>query len=180
MTINLIPPKFKRGKEFKKTVSSVIGFLILIFIILTVVTGIIYAADLKSKNDLKQVQARISNQGSELIKLSDIEKKVGVINSKFTKIENSDSKRVVWSTIVEDIASRTPDKIQIKSLSLSSDSGKISISGVAATRSDIANFKEKMDGSKYFKNVTFFSSTEDSTAQDFSFDLSCDLKVANE
>ena len=180
MTVNLIPPKFKKEKEFNKTISFVFSFLAIIFLILVVVTCLIYVADLKSKNDLKAVQSRINDQGSSLVKLSDIEKKVGIINSKFTKIENASNKRVVWSIILEDIANRTPYKMQIKSLTLNSDTGEIAISGVAATRSDIANFKEKMDGSKYFKNVTFVTSTENTVDQDFSFDLSCELKTSNE
>lgn len=180
MTVNLIPPKFKKEKELRKTVSFVFSFLILIFLILVVLACIIYTADLKSKSDLAKVQSRINDQEASLIKLADIEKKVETINSKFTKIEGADKKRVVWSNAIEDIASRTPTQMQIKSLTLNSDTNKISVTGAAATRSDIANFKDKMEQSKYFKNVTFFSSTENSEGQDFSFDLSCELKASNE
>lgn len=176
MTINLLPPKLKKEKELKRFFNLAVISLSLIFIILLLFTGIIYSADLSTKNQISKTDSDILEQTVTLKKLSTTEQKVGVINSKLDKIGQIDSARVIWSNVIKDMANDTPQKVQIKTLSMNKETNKVELSGSAATRRDIAAFKDKIEESKYFKNVTFYTSSHSTETDSYSFNMSCELE----
>lgn len=176
MTINLLPPNIKKVKEYQKILSFISYFFACIFLILIFFTVIVYIADMSIITDINKNSKEITSQEATLKSLEDISEKVIVINSKLDKISQVDTNRVIWSNVLKDLANDTPKNLQIASLSLDKESSKIQLTGSAATRRDIASFKEKLEASKYFKNVTFSTSSHSVESDTFSFNLSAELE----
>lgn len=176
MTINLLPPKLKQEKEFKKISKTVVLFLSFLFLILIGFTASIYFADQQVKGKSRNDNDKISEEEASLLKLKPIETKVNIINSKLDKISQIDSKRAYWSVLIKDLAGDTPQKVQIKTLSADKNTNRIDITGSAQTRRDIAAFKEKLEASNYFKNVTFYTSSLETQSNEYTFTMSCELE----
>lgn len=174
MTINLIPPKLKKEKDFRKTTGIFFTFLNIILIVIIIVTSTCVAANYFYEQDSKKLQNQINDQQTALIKFSSLKSEVSTVNSKLDIINNIDSSRILWSNIVLELGRCTPAEVQIKTLT--SSENKITIAGSAATRRDIAKFKEKLESSKNFKNVIFTSSSLTEESSDYNFDLNCELE----
>jgi len=175
MVINLLPPKFKQEKKIKKSVKTISIFLTTILIILLILTGGILAADYFSKKDLDKVADKIAEQDKLLLRYKDTENNIKTVNSKLSKVESANRSRILWSNLLIELSKLTPAQVQIKTLTLDQRTKKVTLTGYAETRSDIARFKEKMSSSKYFKNVTFSSSVHNEQQGNFSFNISSEI-----
>ena len=176
MTINLLPPKLKKEREGKRLLRLLNVLLSFSFLILFVFTVIIYTANLSVVAQISKDKEAIDKQTISLKALSTTEQKIETINSKLDKMIQIDSSRAIWSNVIKDLANDTPTKVQIKALSLNKDTNKIELSGSASTRRDIAAFKDKLEESKYFKNVTFYTSSHTVESDSYSFNLSAELE----
>ncbi|MCL5410682.1 MAG: PilN domain-containing protein [Patescibacteria group bacterium] len=175
MAINLLPPKFKQEKKIKKTAQTISIFLTTVFIIILILTGSILAADYSTKKDLDKVNAKIEEENKILLRYKATEDSIKAVNSKLGKIESVNTNRILWSNLIVELSKLTPSQIQIKTMVLDKENNKVSLTGFAETRSDIARFKEKMSSSKYFKNVTFSSSVHNEQQGNFSFSISSEI-----
>lgn len=151
-------------------------FLSVIIIVLLIVTGTLFAANYFYQNDLKQLDKRIGEQETILKNYSDLEKNVSSVNAKLKIIDQIDAKRTIWSNIITEMAGSTPVAVQINTFASTADTLKITITGIAETRRDIAKFKDKLESSKNFKNVIFTTSTFDTGSNSFNFNITCELE----
>lgn len=174
MTINLIPPKLKFQKELKNILSqSIFGFLV-VFLMLAIMAGALYAYNSSLQGDLKKNATMLEEQSKRLKGFQEIDNSVRVANNKLSSIDTVLKNRASWSDIVTNISSFTPKSVQIKTMDLNSDLGTVVIQGVALTRKDIALFKEKLEKSN-FQNVTFTSSSYSQSTDDYTFSLTLGL-----
>lgn len=176
MTINLIPPKLKQEKDNRKIVNFVFSTLFILFIFFSIISVALYFASIYSDKDIKNIEAKIDETDRSLNKMSGIKKQVEEVNAKLIKVDNLNQNRIVWSNIATDLAKSTPTELEVKTLSANSTSKKISLTGIASSRREIARFKEKLESSKYFQNVIFTSSSYNSDADDYSFSITCELE----
>lgn len=176
MTINLLPPSIKQEKEYRKILNYIFYFLSCTLIILIFFVAIIYIADMSILVDIDKNKKETTSQDETLKGLAETSDKVDIINSKLDKISQIDSSKVIWSNVIKDLANDTPKNVQITTLSLEKDTNKVQMTGSAATRRDIASFKEKLEASKYFKNVTFSTSSHSVESDTFSFNLFSELE----
>lgn len=153
-------------------------FLTAIFFIILIVTGGIVTASLYAQKDIGKVNDKIADQNKLLLRYKEPEDKIKNINSKLSQIESAKASKIIWSDILVELSKDTPSQVQIKTLSLNQTNNKVDLTGYAETRSDIAQFKEKLESSKYFKNVTFSSSIHNEQQANFSYNISCELKEA--
>ncbi|MFA4995948.1 MAG: PilN domain-containing protein [Patescibacteria group bacterium] len=175
MAINLLPPKFKQEKKVKKIAKVISIFLATVFIILLIVTTSLWVANYETKKDIDKFSSKISEQNNVLLRYKETDEGIKAVNSKLSKIESVGSNRILWSNIITELSKLTPSQVQIKTMTLDQQNKKIGLTGYAETRNDIARFKEKMSSSKYFKNVTFSSSTRDEEQSNFSFSISSEI-----
>lgn len=175
MTVNLLPPKIKqdKAKEHLARITGTVMFLILAIIIVS--TGGIYSANFFAQKDLKSMKNKVSEQNQLLLRYKKTEDGINTINQKLKKIDSVNSQKIFWSDLLNELAKSTPIQIQIKTLSMSQDNKKLNLTGFAETRNDIAKFKEKLEKSQYFTNVTFTSSVHNETQSNYSFNISCDI-----
>jgi len=172
MVINLLPPKFKQEKKVKKITKMISIFLTTVFIILLIVTASLWFANYETKKDIGTLNNKIAEQNNILLHYKKVDESIKAVNLKLSKIESVDSSRMIWSNIIIELSRSTPSQVQMKTLTLDQQNKKITLTGYAETRNDIARFKEKMSGSKYFNNVTFSSSTRNEEENNYSFSIS--------
>jgi Tfp pilus assembly protein PilN len=176
MTINLIPPQLKADKKIRKTNHYISLILISFLLILLAVSTIAYFQNYSLKNDLNDVKVKVNEREGSLIKYMDLQKKIDSANSKLALLKDINSNKYDWSVIIKDLAASTPTVVSIKSLAIGSDNKNVTLTGIAETRRDIAKFKEKLEQSKYFKNVVFSSSSLNGEANDYNFSLTAELE----
>lgn len=147
-----------------------------ILLILLAISAFAYIQNYTLKNDLKNTQAKIDDRNGSLIKYMDLQKKIDTANSKLVLLKDISTDKYIWSVLIKDLAASTPTVVAIKSLSIGGDSKNVTLTGTAETRRDIAKFKEKLELSKYFKNVVFSSSSLNGEANDYNFSLTAELE----
>jgi len=180
MTINLLPPELKQEKKTKKITGMIVLFLTGVLLILLIVIGGIVTSSLFTKRDTAKIEEKIADQNRLLLRYKETEDNTKSVNDKLAKIDSATGTRILWSNILVELSKNTPSNVQIKTLTLNQEGNKINMSGYAETRSDIAKFKEKLESSKYFQNVTFSSSVRNEEQANFSYNISCELKGAQQ
>lgn len=175
MTINLIPPKLKKEKQYRKIIGIGFSFAMVVFLFLFITTGTLMAANYYYQSDLSKLKKQVDDQSQTIKKYTNLEKEVTSTNKKLEIINQIDSGRIIWSNIISEMAASTPTAVQIKQFSSGAE-GRITIIGVAETRRDIAKFKDKLESSKNFQNVVFDSSSLDQSLNNFSFNITCELE----
>ncbi|MCX6813640.1 MAG: PilN domain-containing protein [Candidatus Azambacteria bacterium] len=177
MTINLIPPELKKEKSSRKIGHFASSISITIIIVLAIIFATMYGQNYFLAQNIKKIDQKIADQDITLKKYADLEQKINESNQKLEQLKKINNDKIAWSVIIKDLSGRTPSKVSIKTVTAGSDNYKISLTGSAETRRDIAKFKEKMEESKYFKNVTFSSSSLNEESNDYSFSISTELEA---
>jgi Tfp pilus assembly protein PilN len=176
MSINLIPPKLKEIKKEERILRLFGNFTFFYLVLFCFLTGVLFLADSYIKKNIATVNSQIEIESAKEIKYKDTEKQVEEINAKLVNIKLVSDNRIVWSTILEELSKCTPAETQIKTLSSSIETGTISLTGYAASRRDIAKFKDKLESSNYFKNVNFTTSSYNQTENNYTYNLTADLE----
>lgn len=176
MTINLIPPKLKKEKEYKKIVGVCVSSLFVLFLVCLIVTATIMADNFFQSKDRISLNQKIDQQKRLIKTYSEIEAQINQTNQKLSNLDNLNNGRVLWSEVISELARSTPGAVQIKNLVSNAESKKLTMTGTAKERRDIAKFKEKLENSSAFTDVVFTSSSHNAETNDFSWSLSCELE----
>lgn len=177
--INLLPKELKEERkkaQFDFHVSlicfSILGLLILGIIGLEVANQILALS-------LKTSQSQIQFEEQEIAKLKDIDQKAKKINDILTLVDNLEKNQLIWSKILKEIAACTPSGIQINGLTINSkNQPNFDVSGIAASRREIAKFQVKLEENSFLKNVSFISSDQTTTDKGtvFNFKLQAEIE----
>lgn len=176
--INLVPPQIKKEQKMQKAAGKALYFVFTFLIILLVFTAAIFVADNFLRIETGKLDTKIEEASANETKYKSLETNITGTNKKIDSLSKTDSTKVLWSNIITELSDITPKNLQIKTLSLDADTGKISLTGVAASRTEIALLKDNMESSPKFKNVTFSSSNLEETTKDFTFNMSCELEAS--
>ncbi|MBU3942423.1 hypothetical protein KKA24_00390 [Patescibacteria group bacterium] len=177
--INLLPEKNKDAllMERNKRVVLIFCFLILFFIVLLVLifSEIKFYLDKQiSANQVLLVESKEKFSQSEVQEIQD---KIELANSSFSKLNIFYNREVYFSDILEKISNILPERFSLDNLSIKLDvkENKIqkddgtkeieverkviaTISGFAPLREDLRAFKDKLETEVTFKNIFFPSS----------------------
>lgn len=176
--INLLPNELKEERkkaQFNFRVSSICFSILLIFVL-----GLIglEAANQILGLTLKASQTQIQFEEQEIAKLKDIDQKAKQIDEILTSLSGLEKNQILWTKILKDLTVSTPTALQITSFVVNSKTPNFTIVGVAASRREIAKFKEKLESSSYFSNVAFVSSDLTQTERGifYNFNLQADFE----
>ena len=177
MTINLIPPKIKKQRKAENILDRILSYfgIYLAFFCFLFVT--LYISETYIRNSIATTNKQIEEENRKIAEFKDTEESIKQINSKLKKIDSIENEKIYWSLLIDSIAKSSPENVQIKSITTSSESNTISISGYAVNRREIAKIKDKMEDSKYFKNVNFSTSNYDEAKNNFTFNISCTIEA---
>ncbi len=176
MTINLIPPQSKKERRAKQTMAGFYISLTAILLFLLIISGLIYLTNSYVLSDLTGYDQKMTEKTEQISKYKNLESQIRQTNLKLDVLKKTDSDRIIWSEIFDELAGSTPTKVQISSLSTDKTTKKVSLSGTAETRKEIADMKDQLELSPIFKNVTFSSSTYNADKQTYSFSLDSELE----
>ncbi|OQA04436.1 MAG: Fimbrial assembly protein (PilN) [bacterium ADurb.Bin400] len=176
MTINLIPPKLKREKKLKKTVNKVFVFSVFASIALAVVSVMILSISHSVKSRFKQVEQAHESLIEESRKFAELETQIALTNDKLVKIDKAKKGTVLWSQVIQELATVMPEKVSLKTLTMDQEKKGVNIGGEARSLRDIAKLKEKMTRSPYFQNVFFKTSSWNHDIGTLNFSLTAELQ----
>ena len=167
VNINLLPPeiklKIKKGKQ-----SANIFAVCLVAIVLIFVLGIVLSS-LKSailQPELDSTKSQIEKANSDLGNFDKLEAQALLINDRAKIAKTVEEKRAVWSQALQDLINSVPQDVQFVSLAIDLDkSPNFVLQGNTTSEREVILFKDKLENSKFFKDVSFKSSskTEGST-----------------
>jgi len=177
MSINLLPPQIKREKRLRSTFKEAYFGFIAMFVLLVVLVLAFYAYDLIIVNQSRSFENSIADLNSSMPQYKETENRIIEINAKLSRIDAIAADRILWSAVLDEISRATPKNVQIKSLALNGDNKTVQLTGTALSRTEIALMKEKLESMEDFQNVTFSSSSYNSTTNDYGFSLSFELNI---
>ena len=176
MSINLIPTKIKEEREKAKIMNELLIFLIAYFLLFCVLTSTIYLTNFYLKTNISSLNTNIEQENIKLKEFTDTEKQLISTNQKLTSIQQIDTDRIIWSNVLTELLSLLPNTTQLNSISTDGTNKLITLSGNAKSRTDIANLKDKLEDSGYFKNITFSTSSYNDQTAVYSFKLLAELE----
>lgn len=175
MTINLIPPQIKKGRQISQMLGQLFFGFVAILILVTITSGAFLLYNSYLIVFLKHSENLVHEETNRLKTFRNVELDTKAINAKLGQIEAKNDEKVYWSTIFDLVSGATPKNVQIKSLNLNNSTMTALLTGNANTRTDIALMKEKLESISTFKNVTFTTSSYNLLTDDYSFSLNFEI-----
>jgi len=179
MSINLLPAELK-AKNKRNRINALV--LSICLTILAIVLAGSFALEIINQIlnlELKTNRTQIEQEKETISSYQKVEKKAQELNQTLKLLEDLSKKYPRWSKALKEIADSTPSNLQITNLTLNTAKPPaIAISGIAASRREIAKFQEKLETSPYFQEVKFISSQQIdiSGKEGFSFNLEANLE----
>lgn len=182
ININLLPPEIKLKIKQAKQSANVFSICLVIIIVFAVSSFII--SEVKKSllsPELETLKSQINNDNSKSNSLSDLEQKALFINDRSQLAKQINNQKPLWSQIIQELINSVPINVQL--VSLASDISKAPnfiLQGSTISERDAIKFKEKLETSKFFKDVSFKSSTsipgQTGTDQKLNFSLEFNLE----
>lgn len=156
LNINLFPPHQIKAREEKKYFKKIIVSFLLLFIILIISSGLFSVL----KNILVLY---INSQNNELFSLNNyfnqeknkkIQQNIENINKILSRISIIEKNKTIWSETLFELIKITPNDLSFVNLKISDEDKKIEIIGLAKTRESLLTFRDNLEKSEYFENVT--------------------------
>lgn len=181
ININLLPHDIKQ--KVKKSKHSANIFSICLIIVITLSVGAIllntYKKDLL-QSQLESYKQDIAKNNKSLENFADLQKKALFLNDRVKLAASIENIRPSWSLIVQDLINSVPSNVRFVSLTADlSKSPNFVLQGAAFSERDAIKFKDKLESSKYFKDVAFKSaaaSTSKENTSELNFSLEFNLE----
>lgn len=185
ININLLPPELKLKRINAKRNAGLIS-LCIIGILAVGILGVI-ARSLESTIEtyLGAMKGNIEKDTNTLDQYQDIQELALLINDRWQTTQKINQGRVFWSQALSDLNNSVPANIQFENVTIKTDkTPNFILQGNTTTEREIIKFKEKLENSVFFQNVTFKSSsiiknqsqTEGQLVERLSFTLEFDLE----
>jgi len=152
ISINLLPVREarKRETELKQAfvVGGVLGGTLLVIVMLHVaISGRIYSVN----SQIRTTQAEIDELSKVIGSVAEFKKRKADIEEKLGVIKSLDANRGGPVHVLDEIASRLPEKLWLTRLS--ETNGSLSVEGLSIDNETIAAYMTKLEESPYFENV---------------------------
>jgi len=162
VNINLLPPEIKlRIKKGKQ--SANIFSICLVAVVLIGVGGIVLSS-LKSailQPQLDSTKSQVDKANADLGNFDKLEAQALFINDRAKIAKTIEEKRAVWSQALQDLINSVPQDVQFLSLAIDLDkSPNFVLQGNTTSEREVILFKDKLENSKFFKDVSFKSSSK--------------------
>lgn len=182
ININLLPPQLKLQRIEGKRNASLIGICIVITFAVIVIAIISRSLEATIKERLNTAKTDIEKSTGQIEESKDLENLALLINDRAKTTDKINETRAIWSQVVQELSNSAPVDVQFTNIA--ADTGKTPnfiLQGNTTTEREIIKFKEKLENSPMFKNVTFKNSSlkTEQDVQKLSFTLEFDLERRN-
>lgn len=151
--INLLPFRLARKREnIRQQVSIFLLSVILVIVGLTWYTLGIDRRIEQKNNEIERIDAEISVYKKKADQVTDIKKRLKILEDKLKIIESLQFKRDEQLLLIEDLQSRmVPEKMWLESMH--ADENAVTLTGIAFDNPTIADFMKQLESSNLFQEV---------------------------
>lgn len=161
ISINLLPPQVK--VKIKQAQNSANVFSVCLVITIVFITLIIILSSAKTnflQFRLDNANSEISQASSQTKSFKELENKALFLNDRAKLATEIENKRAVWSQVLQDLINSVPSDVQFVSLAADlTKTPNFILQGNTTSEREIIKFKEKLENSSFFKDVSFKNSS---------------------
>ena len=161
ININLLPPESKLKIKQAKQSANVFSICLVVIIVFAVSSFIISEVNKSLLNpELDTLKSQITGENSKTDTYTALEQKALFINERSQLATQINNQKPYWSQIIQELINSVPINVQFVSLTADiSKAPNFVLQGNTVSERDAIKFKEKLEASKFFKDVAFKSST---------------------
>lgn len=167
----LIPPKYLEREKIKKKKLYVLIAAVASFIVISLLCAIPYKIQAELKNEKAYLEEKISRLEEVYVKGQQYDSIYFMYKQRESIAQKMNTKGIDVPTIFSHLEKNAPENLALTNIGISQDSGMsaINITGMAATKNDIATFVSSLEKDGYFLQVTINSiSANDNPTGDIS------------
>ena len=182
ISINLLPPEFrKKQKDFtwvtdRRIIWPTVALIVAIVAVLMIQT---YTSETVStlSSELNRVQEEVERERPLLSKISDLEQKQGVVNTKINALKSIQVSKKRWVTLFENISSVLPPNMWVESISQMGEFN-LEMRGKTYDFSEVAEYMVKLEKQVSVESVTLvtISTTKVDGEEAYNFTIKVVLK----
>ena len=150
--VNLFPKRYSRRQQaiLGELQNVAVALLAVVLVCAAIQIGFGFQVDqVRSVNN--ELQTKIEQNKKTVTKVKNLEKEKKLLKEKLNAIEDLKLKKVGPVRLLDELAINCPDKLQITSLA--ETTGKVKLTGVAASSPDISKFMSNIEQSDFFDMV---------------------------
>ena len=182
ISINLLPPEFrKKQKDFtwitdRRIIWPTVGLIVAIVAVLMLQTYINETISGLSQ-ELTRVQEEVERERPLLSKISDLEQKQGVINTKINALKSIQVSKKRWVILFENISSVLPPNMWITSINQMGEFD-LEMRGVTYDFSEVAEYMVKLEKQVSIESVSLvtISTSKQEGKEAYNFTIKVILK----
>ena len=161
ININLLPPEIKTKIRIKKQAANVFSICLVVVIVFVVIIVLFKAfQETFFKSRLDGLQSEIQKASSDLASYKDLEKQAAFLNNRSQLATQIEKENPYWSVILPDLINSVPSNVQLTNLMVDlSKTPNFVLQAVTTNEREAIKFKEKLESSKFFKDVAFKSAS---------------------
>lgn len=182
ISINLLPPEFrKKQKDFtwvtdRRIIWPTVALIVAVVAIMMIQT---YTSETIStlSSELNRVQEEVERERPLLTKISDLEQKQGVVNTKINALKSIQINKKRWVTLFENISSVLPPNMWIESISQMGEFN-LEMRGKTYDFSEVAEYMVKLEKQVSVESVSLvtISTTKVDGEEAYNFTIKVVLK----
>ena len=182
ISINLLPPEFrKKQKDFtwvtdRRIIWPTVALIVAVVAIMMIQT---YTSETVStlSSELNRVQEEVERERPLLSKISDLEQKQGVVNTKINALKSIQVSKKRWVTLFENISSVLPPNMWVESISQMGEFN-LEMRGKTYDFSEVAEYMVKLEKQVSVESVTLvtISTTKVDGEEAYNFTIKVVLK----
>jgi type IV pilus assembly protein PilN len=182
ISINLLPPEYrKKQKDFtwitdRRIIWPTVGLIVAIVAVLMLQTYINETISGLS-TELTRVQEEVERERPLLSKISDLEQKQGVINTKINALKSIQVSKKRWVILIENISSVLPPNMWITSINQMGEFD-LEMRGVTYDFSEVAEYMVKLEKQVSIESVSLvtISTSKQEGKEAYNFTIKVILK----
>ena len=171
-TINLLPKEEQKEILLEFLFSHFSFFWIVAIGSLLVFLGLVFGMKIYLNSKIQSTQAQITASQATLnsTDYKGLQDQVLQLNGSIREINNLITQRYYWSKALVALSDLVPSDVQLNQVLLDRVTGRIDISGQAATRESVITLWSAVIKSEYFKNINFpLANLEQAKVANFNF-----------
>ena len=155
--INLLPPENQKEIRSSRINTHFLDFGIWVVLSLLVFSTVLFISFLILRGNLNAREEEVARENRALaeVKETSVRKEVEDYNQNLTNFQTLAETSETWSKVLIEIAKNLPINLTIDSLSINRLDHKVELSGHAATRGAVLDFRHNLLNSRMFSRVNF-------------------------